>query len=272
MNIGENSELKFIAALGCYLNQTVTLSGNFNQQLTINSVQLPGQAATKNYIGNYSGSTPIQQIKKFTKDELQKFCKINQIKKSANTNKADVYINGSGISTKYIGPNSDPAIVNHTNRTGWENIASLTSQNILNLDPVIADYWNKRKNLKIIQEDIKNSDPLSPFRNHRQVLEPYLEFFCFDGSGRGKSKHPAVAIIEYTDPFDPKTWTLIYKNQFHQYLLNNWNNLRFSMRSKKGMPKNGTNSVKDAAKKASMQIWTELFQEEERGALHIRLR
>lgn len=272
MNLGEDSELKFIAALGCHINQTIDLSGTFNQKLTINSVELPGAGITKNSIANYGQNYSIQQIKNFNKRELEEFCKKNKIKKSANTNKADVYINGFGVSTKYIGPNSDPAIVNHTNRSGWENIASLTSQNIKDLDSIITEYWEKRKILKTIQEDIKNSDTHSPFRHHKDIFEPYLEFFCFDGSGRGKSKHPAVAMIEYTDPFDTLTWTLIYKNQFHQYLLNSWQNLRFSLRSKKGMPKNGTSSVKDVTKRASIKLWTEDFQGEERGALHIRLR
>lgn len=272
MNQGEDSELKLIAVLGCHLNQTINLSGNFNQTLKINSIELPGTGFSKNPIGNYAGNITVQNIEKFTKEQLQVFCKSNQIKKSANTNKADVYINNLGFSTKYIGPGSDPAIVNHTNRAGWENIAHLISQNISSLDPIISDYWHKRKNLQSIQEDIKNSNPLSPFTNNQQILEPYLEFFCFDGSGKGKSKHPAVGIIEYTNPFDTSTWTLIYKNQFNQYLKHNWQNFRFSIRSKKGMPKNGTNSVKDTAKRASIKLWTEHFQGEERGALHIRLR
>jgi len=271
MNQGEDSEPKFIAALGSLRNQNISLSGSFNQNLLISSIDLPGPNGTTAPLPYYSGLQTIQQLSSYSKQQLDTFCLTNKIKKSAPLNKADVYINGLGFSTKYIGPGSDPAIVNHTNRGGWENIAKIIPQNINLLDPLISDYWNKRKILKIIQEDIKNSDPLSPFRLHQSIFEPYLEFFCFDGSGRGNSKHPASAIIEYADPFDTKTWTIIYKNQFHQYLTSIWANLRFSLRSK-GMPKNGVNSIRDASKKASVKLWTENFQGKERGSLHIRLR
>ena len=109
-------------------------------------------------------------------------------------------------------------------------------------------------------------------RDSFNTLYPYLEFFCFNGSGKGISKHPADALIEYTDPFDTSTWTLIWKHQCSQYLRNIWPQLRFSVRSKKGMPKNGTNSIRDPQKRTSIKLWTENFQGHERGALHIRLR
>ena len=271
MNQGEDSEPKFIAALGSLRNQNISLSGSFNQTLFINSIGLPGPNGSKVLLPNYAGLQTIQQLSNYSKQQLEVFCATNKIKKSAPLNKADVYINGLGFSTKYIGPGSDPAIVNHTNRGGWENIAKIISQNINLLDPLILDYWNKRKILKIIQEDIKNNDPQSPFRLHQSIFEPYLQFFCFDGSGRGNSNHPADALIEYEDPFDTKTWTLIYKHQFHQYLTSIWGNLRFSIRSK-GMPKNGVNSIRNLSKKTSVKLWTENFQGKERGSLHIRLR
>ena len=271
MNQGEDAELKFIATLGTLRNQNITLSGKFNQNLLIRDIALPGTNGSKFNLPQYQNQPTPQQLSDYTKEQLASFCNANLIKKSSSLNKADVYINNLGFSTKYIGPGSDPAVVNHTTRVGWENIANIISQQISLIDPIIDDYWNKRKVLQIIQEDIKNSDPLSPFRLHQNIFEPYLEFFYFDGSGRGKSKHPASAIIEYVNPFDTKTWTIIYRNQFNQYLNSVWSNLRFSMRSK-NMPKNGTASMRDTAKKISTKLWTEEFQGKERGSLHIRLR
>ena len=271
MNQGEDSEPKFIAALGSLINQKIILSGQYNKTLTISSIQLPGPNGMRFPLGSHPTKPTLLELSGYTNQQLNNHFKSNNIKKSSPLNKADVYINGLGISTKYIGPGSNPAIVNHTNRVGWENVSNLISQNINQLDLIISDYWNRRKNLKVIQEDIKNSDPQSPFSLHQSILEPYLEFFCFDGSGRGKSKHPADAIIEYTDPFKTNTWTLVYRNQFHQYLKSNWSNLRFSLRSK-GMPEYGVSSIRNPAKRTSIQLWTEYFQAKERGALHVRLR
>lgn len=272
MNQGEDSELKFIAALGALINHEISLSGKFNNQsLKIINVALPGANGARVHLSKYSNQLTLQELSSYTKEQLVSFCAANRIKKSSNLNKADVYINSQGFSTKYIGPGSDPALVNHTTRAGWENIANIISQNVSQIDPIINNYWNKRKILQTIQEDIKNSDPNSPFGPHKNIFAPYLEFFCFDGSGRGKSKHPADAIIEYTNPFDTRTWTIIYRNQFHQYLNSAWTDLRFSIRSK-GMPKNGINSMRDASKKLSTRLWTEDYQGKERGSLHIRLR
>ena len=143
--------------------------------------------------------------------------------------KADVYVNGFGISVKsHRGAN--PAFLNHTHRAGFLKVCQRVGVSINELDQIIKDYWVKRK-AGIIGEDVKNSDPNSPFKNHLTYLKPIMNYFLFTGTAQKDSPYPADYILDFTDPLREIGW----KFSKDEYLDDNWNHIIFSVRSK-GMP------------------------------------
>ena len=185
------------------------------------------------------------------------------ITKAGVYDKADVYINGIGFSIKSLRA-APPALVNHTARDGWERACSYTKQNITELDEIINEYWDKRKK-GIISEDVRNNNPLSPFRNHKDYLKKVLNYFLFTGSGSRVSPSPADYILEFDNPLEVETWS-VYKDE---YLDKFWDKLIFSLRSSKGM--GNYPNIKDSQKKTSMAKWTVLYEGAYKGALHVRV-
>lgn len=187
------------------------------------------------------------------------------VSKSSAFNKSDVSINNKAYSLKSFSA-APPAIVNHTSRPGWENIANNTSGNITKLDVLVDDYWALRL-AGTIGEDIKNSSPISPFNSHKSILKPFLEYFLFVGSGSGPSKHKADYILDYSDPSNSKTWSILSPSQAVDQI---WDKLFFSIRAKKGMPKNYTPSYK-GKNATSIALWVNKSSGKYRGALHVRV-
>ena len=183
--------------------------------------------------------------------------------KASTLDKADVYVNGKGYSIKSLAT-APPALVNHTNRYGWVRICNQLGISISELDSIIEQYWVKRK-AGIIKEDVPNTS-ISPFYAHKDYLVPILNYFLFKGTGSKDSKSPADYILDIVDPYDPKTWTL----HGEEYLEENWDNIFFCVRAKKGM--DPYPNIKDKDKKECISKWTEYFQGEYRGALHVRFR
>lgn len=177
--------------------------------------------------------------------------------------KADVFINGVGYSIKSLAT-APPALVNHTNRFGWERVCGRVNVSISELDSIIDEYWRRRK-AGIIREDVLN-DKNSPFYTHKNYLIPILNYFLFKGTGAKDSTSPADYILDITDPFDCRTWS----RHGREFLEENWENLVFCVRAKKGM--SDYPAVLDRKKKESIARWTEFFQGEYRGALHVRFK
>ena len=118
--------------------------------------------------------------------------------KSPAGSKADVYVNGLGISVKsHRGAN--PAFLNHTHRAGFLKVCNRIGVSIKKLDEIIRDYWVKRKT-GIIGEDVKNSDPNSPFKDHLDYLKPIMNYFLFKGTAQKDSLYPADYILDFTNP------------------------------------------------------------------------
>jgi hypothetical protein len=187
------------------------------------------------------------------------------IGKASVFDKSDVYVNRKGYSLKSTyGANS--ALVNHTNRTGFERVCSEVGADITVLDSIIDRYWELR-NSGIIGEDISNSDPASPFKDHKEYFRPILEYFLFTGSGSRGSKHPADYILEFSDPLDNSKWKTVTKHEAVDIF---WPNLVFSMRSKKGMPPNYDLNYRGEGA-PSIAKWVRNCQGEFKGALHIRV-
>lgn len=179
--------------------------------------------------------------------------------KSPAGSKADVYVNGLGISVKsHRGAN--PAFLNHTHRAGFLKVCSRVGVSINKLDEIISDYWAKRK-AGIIGEDVKNSDTNSPFKNHLAYLKPIMNYFLFEGTAQKDSPFPADYILDFTNPLQESNW----KFSKDEYLNDNWDHIIFSVRSK-GMPgsyPNGRNAI-------DIQPWVEVADNQYKGSLHGR--
>lgn len=185
--------------------------------------------------------------------------------KGGTFDKSDVYINGIGYSLKSHSA-APPAIVNHTTRPGFENVCNQVGVSIHALDSLIDDYWDLRLGGEI-GEDIRNSDPRSPFRHAKNILKPILEYFLFVGSGSRKSKHPADFVLEYLNPCDQHTWNILDPSMAVEQL---WGKLIFSVRANKGMPRNYNIDTYAGKNASSIAKWVRYDSGNFRGALHIR--
>lgn len=193
--------------------------------------------------------------------------------KAKTTFKADIGINGVNYSIKF-GNSAKAAMINHTSRDGFLNVCNKLGLDINPLDRMVCEYWNLRKSGKIF-EDITNSSPLSPFRNYKSYLKPIFEYFFFKGTGkRGDSNFPADKILVFKNAFDPSTYKVISLDEAVDSV---WDNLTFSMRSKKGMPtkKVGGQLVDlyTPVKYPVLAPWVEYTSDEAKfpkGALHVR--
>lgn len=266
MNEGEIAEKKFIATLGCFRGQTLQLLPANSQPIAINSIETPFKKLLRP-VEKFPTSITPQAIKGFSESQLITFSSAQRIGKAGPFSKADVFINGIGYSLKYTNA-SPPALVNHTRRTGWEFAAHHTGANLGELDVLVSDYWRLRLS-GAITEDTANSDQNSPFAQHFNTLLPFLEYFAFDGTATKLSYHPAIEVIEFSDPCDIKTWRLLNKGQLIASL---WPRLVFSMRSKKGMPSKRMLSSMPEEDRSSVMQWSHLLNDELKGALHVRVR
>ena len=186
--------------------------------------------------------------------------------KAGRDDKADVYINGLGVSLKSM-RSAPPAIVNHTARHGWARICQQIGHDISELDLIIDHYWELRQS-GIIKEDTVNSDTESPFRAHLEYIKPLLSYFLFQGTGARETKSPAAYLIDFANPLRETTWEVFSPDGIVEHL---WPRLVFSLRSKKGMPPSYPN-MNDTAKRDSIARWTKLHQNQYRGALHVRVK
>jgi hypothetical protein len=188
------------------------------------------------------------------------------IKKGGRNDKADVYVNGKGVSIKSM-RNAPPALVNHTARPGWVRICEEIDHDIRPLDAIIDRYWQLRQKEKI-KEDIANSDSASPFRENLKYLKPLLSYFLFRGTGSSESLSPADYLLDFTDPLSESTWRIFSPEGIVDLI---WPKLVFSVRSKKGMPPTYPH-MSDQEKQKSIARWTKFHQNEYRGALHVRVK
>lgn len=262
MNKGEFAETRFIATIGCYRNKFIEQIDNQK----IESLQIPNKNGLTEIPPFEDFITP-EYIANLTPEKLNAFFKEKKITKAGTYSKADIYINGIGYSIKYT-DSAPPAIVNHTNRTGWQFAAEEMNTKIEPLDEIIAEYWQKRLS-NLIKEDVSNNDVNSPFKNKIEILRPFLEYYSFHGTGSKRSAHPAEAIIKFSDPQNIGSYQLIKKTEFIDQI---WDRLVFSVRSKKGMPSNINSPNLDPNKKSSILKWSNTIDGNLKGALHVRIR
>ncbi len=139
--------------------------------------------------------------------------------------------------------------------------------NMPDLDAIIDQYWSLRES-SCIREDVCNSNSASPFRDHIDVLSPFLEYFAFIGTGSGLSNNQAQFLLEFDNLESPQNWKILKPDEAVKVL---WQSLVFSVRSKKGMPSGYPNNTNRSNNK-SIAKWTRFWQGDHRGALHVRVR
>ena len=258
MNIGERDELITIMNL-----IKLRDSNSYFDGYVINSISTNGNECKKLPI-NYDINNLISLSDCELLSETSKYGVI----KSSSKSKADVYINNVGYSLKSI-RGGRPAIVNHTARPGFERVMNSIGLDISKLDEVINSYWSLRIS-NVIGEDVKNSNPNSPFYNHINLFKPLLNYFIFNGTGSSDSKFPASKLISIKNPLLIDTWKVYDETNLIDLY---WDKLVFSLRSKKGMPKGYPNklSLSGKLKKPSIDKWVKFINGNYGGALHIRV-
>ena len=224
-----------------------------------------GAAAGSEYGRWESLGLTLDGLKELDDDKLEDASATIGIEKAVGSFKADVRINGKGVSLKSE-RHAPAAIVNHTTRPGWERACKEMSVSIEPLDDILDEYWRLRI-AGVIPEDISNSDSDSPFAAHREYMSPILKYFIFRGTGSGPSKHPASLVLDFRLPLDISTWDIYSPGELVFRL---WPRLVFSVRGRKGMPENFP-YVYDTHTCDSISKWTCYRQGEYRGALHVRI-
>lgn len=225
----------------------------------ITSVGFTNEYKKLNFNINFNNLIDLIKLGDF--QQLKEISELLEIEKSSSLNKADVFINNYGVSTKFMG-GAKPALVNHTSREKWLRISEEINYDISILDNLINLYWNNIEN-KIHPKDIKNSNPSSPFYNALEDLRPILNYYSFLGSGKKRSKFPAYYIMDYKMFNDVNTWNIYNENNF---LDNIWNKLVFSFRSDRGMDK-----YFNVEQKEKIEPWTREINNRFLGAFHIRI-
>jgi len=250
MNHGEINEILFKAYLIKCFDKGINLESLFDEINIITSLSFGPGVALPEWEDEYE---PYLQARDWS------FLK-EIFPKAPSDFKADLSINNISFSVKYNNA-GDAALVNHTNRDGFLRISERLGVNINALDAVIEEYWVLRLG-DVIKQDIKNDSPDSPFKTKKEVLRPYLEYFLFEGTGRGASPFPADRLLELGDPYDASTIEIHTKKETVDAV---WDDLVFSIRSK-GMPKKYSEATH-----SNLAKWTRFRNNRHKGSLHIRL-
>lgn len=174
-----------------------------------------------------------------TNEEIQD---INQMSKAPPSYKADCKIRMKQSKNEYCvsiksKKGANPAILNHTPRS-----AKVFKENgklykyLPALDEILKEYIDKRKKQEI-GEDIPITS-LECLKNNISLKNDFidvLEYFTFNGTGKGDSKCKANSIMEYRD--DKTTFIkCVNEEQKKEYIESIYENIILSLRDK-GMPK-----------------------------------
>lgn len=165
-------------------------------------------------------------------EELISVCASVKATKANLFDKADVYINGIGVSVKSE-RGGNPSLINHTTREKILRVMQSIKQPILPLDILVDKYWNFRLANRI-NEDTCISDTICPFGSPEDkasltILKPLLNYFAFDGTGTRDSESPALFILSLDSPTNISSWHYYSKDNFVDCV---WTRLVFSIRAK----------------------------------------
>ena len=191
-------------------------------------------------------------------------CKKIKAGKSGAYDKADVFVNGIGISVKSK-RGAPPSIINQTTRDKILRIMNdVLKMSIEPLDKIVDRYWTLRL-AKVCGEDVSGQGAQNPFTTESDgsstlpIMKPLLNYFTFKGTGKCDSSAPAEYVLSMGNPEDPDTWIYYSESTFVDSV---WNNLVFSIRGK-GLPANIT---------AEMKSWVKVVDGKKKGTLNVRVK
>ena len=198
-------------------------------------------------------------------EDLIYVCNSVKANKAGKFAKADVFINGIGISVKSE-RGAAPSLINQTTRNGILRVMHSLNASILPLDKLIDEYWFLREK-GIIGEDVRTHNSNSPFSDKNicmPILKPLLNYFAFDGTGSQDSVEPAELILSLKTPNDINTWVYYTKEDFIESV---WEKLVISIRSK-GTPQD---IAENPNKYELLLPWIRKVENSYCGALNVRV-
>ena len=182
--------------------------------------------------------------------------------KAGSFDKADVFINGVGISVKSQ-RGSAPSIINQTSRDKIHRVMKAINCPIEPLDHIVNRYWNLRMNGG--GQDVSGITPNNPFalgengESNLPIIKPLINYFTFRGTGTRDSSAPASYVLSVLKPDDTSTWVYYSEENFVDSV---FAKLLFSIREK-GLPKLITDEMKP---------WVREIDGSKKGTLNVRVK
>jgi len=182
--------------------------------------------------------------------------------KAGAFDKADVFVNGVGISVKSQ-RGSSPSIINQTPRDKILRVMKAINSKIEPLDHIVNRYWFLR--MKGGGEDVSGLNDNNPFtvgengESHLPYMKPLLNYFTFKGTGTRDSSAPASYVLSIGHPEDTSTWVYYTEDNFVDSV---WEKLVFSIRAK-GLPVLITDDI---------QPWVKEIDGRKKGTLNVRVK
>ena len=190
------------------------------------------------------------------------FCLQIHAGKAGAFDKADVFVNGIGLSVKSQ-RGAPPSIINQTSRDKILRVMKSINSPIAPLDQIVNRYWFLREHGG--SEDVSGLGENNPFtvdengNSNLSYMKPLLNYFTFRGTGTRDSSAPAVYVLSILKPDDPTTWTYYTEETFVDSV---WANLVFSIRQK-GLPSVITEEI---------QPWVREIDGAKKGTLNVRVK
>ncbi len=190
------------------------------------------------------------------------FCQQIHADKAGSFDKADVFVNGIGISVKSQ-RGAAPSIINQTPRDKILRVMRAINSPIAPLDHIVNRYWFLRENGG--GEDVYGLGKNNPFtidesgKSNLSYLKPLLNYFTFKGTGTRDSNAPASYVLSIVNPEDTTTWVYYTEDTFVDSV---WANLVFSIRGK-GLPSLITDDIRP---------WVKEINGVKKGTLNVRVK
>lgn len=190
------------------------------------------------------------------------FCQQIHADKAGAFDKADVFINGIGISVKSQ-RGAAPSIINQTSRDKILRVMKAINSPIAPLDHIVNRYWLLRE--KGGGEDVCGLSKDNPFtvdedgKSNLPYMKPLLNYFTFRGTGTRESNAPASYVLSIVRPEDTTTWVYYTEETFVDSV---WTSLVFSIRGK-GLPSMITDNI---------QPWVREIDGVKKGTLNVRVK
>lgn len=234
----------------------LSFGGKFQKifSLSSNGIELSRDESVKNI-----------QIDLSTSQELKEICRKAGYTSPVYLSRCTVSINGKNFFIRSMHKKDRP-LINHSSRDKYLSVCDKLGISIAPFDKAVDEYWRKRT-LGVINEDVQNISEYSPFNDLKDYLNPILTYMFFTSSAKNNVDgiYDADYVLDYENCADITTWHIYDKNN---YIDSIWPYLRFSFRADRGMPKA---YQPNDSKFAGIHPWVHFWQEQYKGALHIRI-